>query len=246
MSAGISAILLAEGGAPAGPTDPDWVNVYLRQTLDDPTAFADVSPSPLTVTNTGVTSLVGAGGTPKFGADAARFASAGGNELDIGSAAGSKFMHDGSIAFSLEYWFNTGFTGAAGPMWRTSNGSTAGSGFYMEFEPLTGNVNVYMFRSVIGTLYFLGIFPAALNTGAPGTWQWIHFTFDPAAGSNEGALAVDGGTEQFASVTGNAPSSSNPDRALRLGDGAWSIDDTRITKNIIRPNTLPTAAFPTS
>lgn len=246
MSAGISSILLAEGvSGPPPVTDPDYANVWLRAPFDA-LPFVDVSNSPLTITNTSVTLDTAAGATPKF-IDAARLAASSGNFLDFGTAAGAKFLHDGSIKYSLEFWFNTSLTGSTGPIFRTSNGSTTGSGIYMEFNPSTRDVNVYMFRGVVSTLYLNANFPAALANTA-GAWQWLLFTFDPTLGSNHAKLAVGGGTPQNASLAGggNTPSAANPDRVLRMGDGAWHVDDVRITKNVIRANTLPTVAFPTS
>lgn len=243
MIPGITASRLVPSGG-----DPNFSQVALLLPFNGTnggTSFPDASSAPHTVTPSGNAQTSTA--QSKWGGSSAAFDGTA-DYLTVAAQNDWKFLHDGTTAFTVEMWLRSNVVGSTMALF--GNGSSTSESCFALW--VTGSREVVMLigrafagQSVIG-LQTTGLVPPA------GEWYFLQATFDPSLASNNAKIWVNG-TLAGQATKAFTPSTANPTNAMIIGGfgGAPTsaslngyMQDLRVSK-VIRPSTVPGAAFPT-
>lgn len=232
-------------------TDPDFASVRLLLHMDGTngsTTFTDNSPTPKTVTANGNVQVSTT--TPKFGSGAALFDGTT-DYLTAGVAADWRFLHDSTTSYTIQFWLKCDNFAAERVVVDTTRGSSANAGMYVSVDA-SRNINVVITRAVAASFILNASWPAAFPNDTTG-YHFVQLVYQPALGTNQAELFVDGVSQGLRSRGGDAPNGADPLNALFVGAIATGgsnsllgrLDDLRITATA-RANSVPTAAFPNS
>lgn len=223
------------------PTDPDFANVSLLLHMDGTdgsSTFIDNSPNAFTVTAHSNAQIDTA--LSKFGGASGLF----GGGTDHISVADNAAFAFGSGNFSIEcflYWPGTssGFWGILG---KRSTSAVYGP---FTFGVDASNGRPAFYASTSGSSWNVALAPATALT--VGIFNYLNVRRT----SNLWELSLNGTTIASQTVSGSLVTNSSRVRiGVSADDFAFplisNLDELRITKNVSRPITVPTEAFPNS
>lgn len=216
-------------------------------TADD---FIDISTATRTITRNNATT-VRSNAVPVFGSYGISMpATPGRVDFSVGSAADWKFLHDGTVTWTIDLWWDPADFAVARNLVYTGGHTTVNIGLDIEVSTAR-KVFFGITRGVNGQTVVAGEFATALaNNTNP---RHLRFTYDHSLGSANAKGYENGSSLGSLTKTGNAPSTSNPTTTLHMFGysngtlpGRGGADEVRIVKGYALPALLQDTAWPTS
>lgn len=227
----------AGGGPQLTPTDPNFANVSLLVQNGSGSTIIDRSSFASSTTITG--GAIWASDQTLFGVNTIKASQIMPNITPFSvSGANNKFMRQTGEAFTIEVWFR----------WNSVS-NTEPSASILRWENPAGNMYQLALTGVSGQLYEVsGVTRSDLTVLPANTWHFIQLVVDT---SNTYNIYVNGTSRRSATFSNNSNTgtwnfyvasinSSNSNSAT------YWVGPLRVTRNVARPNVVPTDLFPTA